>query len=128
MEAQRVTDDPPVEAVGALSPSADGEQILLLEARLLGSAVVPLVAEAVERVVELRLLGANSWARTPTSGRHDEAPEVDYPCSGAAGMCTSARHSTPPTSDSSHSLTFASIAKSMNWAMVWPNTSTWISA
>ncbi len=40
-------------------PGAHGEQVLLLEARSVGRAAVPVVAEPVERVVELRFaLGA----------------------------------------------------------------------
>ena len=54
-----------------LVPRADREQVLLLEARLLGGAAVPLVAEPPERLVELGRRGrcAPRWRARRSSAR-----------------------------------------------------------
>src|ERR1700729_3775300 len=61
---QRRVDSPvPCRAPSCLGPRADPDQVLLLEARLLGRATVPLVAEGVHCFDELGLLAVLACVR-----------------------------------------------------------------
>lgn len=56
-------------ATASSRPCAHGEQVLLLEARSVGRAAVPLVAEPVQRLVELRFAPGAARVRLGGDGR-----------------------------------------------------------